>query len=149
MWTRSTSTFLNNSEIQHVLDAVRLVENKTSGEIRICIEKKCAYVDATDRARELFYQLQMQKTHHRNAVIIYIAYQDQDFAIYADIGAFKAIEPHFWQQAVRDLAKQFGSKNYLHGLIYCVEQIGNALSIHFPLQGEAKNELPDDIIFGN
>ncbi|MER3464438.1 MAG: hypothetical protein C4329_08545, partial [Chitinophagaceae bacterium] len=78
--------FLNESERASVLEAIRSAEKQTSGEVRVFLESKCRYVDAIDRAQELFMQLQMQQTAERNGVIVYVAVKDRQAAVFGDEG---------------------------------------------------------------
>ena len=49
--------FFSESEKQKILEAVRQVEQRTSGEVRVFVESKCRFVDALDRAAEVFFLL--------------------------------------------------------------------------------------------
>lgn len=148
MFSKKLSHFFNTEQTQRIYDCIRTQENKTSGEIRLCIETRCKYVDPLDRVRELFYQLKMYKTENRNAVLIYIAYKDRDFALFGDGGIYSKVEPSFWKQESNTLATYFSSGNYEQGIIHTITQVGNTLAIHFPASSQHKNELPDEIVFG-
>ena len=65
--------FFTAEEQQLITDAIQNAERMTSGEVRVFVESKCSYMDAIDRAAELFFQLEMQKTDDRNAVLVYVA----------------------------------------------------------------------------
>ena len=56
-----------------IVAAIKQAEKQTSGEVRVFIESKCSYVNAIDRAKELFEKLDMHKTEERNAVIVVFA----------------------------------------------------------------------------
>ena len=57
-------------------EAIQEAEKNTSGEVRVFVERKCKYVDPVDRAKEIFFNLKMDKTKDRNAVLLYIAMDD-------------------------------------------------------------------------
>lgn len=141
-------TFFTKSENDTLLECVRQNESGTSGEIRIFVEGKCEYVNPIERAQKLFVQYKMYETEHRNAVLIYIAYRDQDFAILGDKEIFAKAPSDFWQVESKRLARAFREENYLGGLMECIQAVGNMLTIHFPFHGENRNELPDELIFG-
>ena len=45
---------------------------------------------------------------------------------------------------------EFHANHYAVGIATVVTEIGEALKTHFPYQGTTdKNELPDDIVFGD
>ena len=77
--------FLTASEERDIVEAIRLAELNTSGEIKVHIEKT-ANGDATNRALEVFHTLKMDNTKLQNAVLIYVAIEDKNFVIYGDIG---------------------------------------------------------------
>ena len=86
--------FFSAEEIRKLEDAIREAELKTSGEIRVHLEKKCKG-DVLNRAAEVFSHLQMQKTKLRNGVLFYLAYESHKFDVPAlaimlsSIGAVK------------------------------------------------------------
>ena len=135
---------------QKVVDCIQQAEARTSGEIRIFIEGRCGYVNAIDRAREIFASLGMEKTQARNAVIIYIALNDRQFALFGDQAIYeKAGGPIFWEKAAAKLAGHLKRNEVADGLCHCITELGNALATHFPPDPAIKkNELPDEIVFG-
>jgi uncharacterized membrane protein len=140
--------FLTKEEIERITNAIRSEEATTNGEIRLCIESRCKYTDPMDKVRELFCQLKMNNTENRNAVLIYIAYKDKDFALFADKGIYEKVDTTFWQQETKRLSYHFHLHHYADGLIKCIDQVGKQLQQHYPQVGIKKNELPDDIVFG-
>jgi uncharacterized membrane protein len=135
---------------QKVVACIQQAEARTSGEIRIFMEGRCAYVNAIDRAREIFASLGMEKTQARNAVIIYIALNDRQFALFGDSAIYeKAGGPVFWEKAAAKLASHLKRNEVADGLCNCINELGNALATHFPPDPAInKNELPDEIVFG-
>ena len=133
-----------------IVEAIRLAEKETSGEIRIYVEAKNAYVDAIDRAAEIFFKLKMQETHHRNAVLLYIAMDHHELALFADEGIYQKAGAAYWDAAVKNMIAQFTKDNISNGIEQCIKQIGETLKEKFPyIPTEDKNELPDDMVFGN
>ncbi len=143
-------SIFTESESQAVVAAIREAEQKTSGEIRVFIERRCKYVDAIDRAKQLFDNLEMEKTELRNGVLFYLAADDHQIAIYADEGIHKATGVQYWRDTLDHAIGKIKSENLVSGICHSITEIGNALHSHFPYQKDTdKNELPDDIIFGN
>ena len=136
-------------EIAKLKLAIAAAEKSTSGEIRVYIESRCRYVEATDRAAELFFQLKMQETVARNGVLIYLATEDRQLAIWGDQGVHERLGNEYWQQRIEEMLNSIKQLDYLSGITYCIEQVGNALSTHFPYQRATdQNELSDEILFG-
>ena len=136
-------------ENERIVEAIRLAEQKTSGEIRIYIESRCRFVDPLDRAAEVFWNLKMDHTVYRNSVLLYVAVKDHQFAIYADKGIHERLGNDFWQTEVAAMSHHFRQHHYLEAILLVIRDIGEALHAHFPYDPTAdKNELPDDIVFG-
>lgn len=136
-------------DIDRLKLAIASAEKSTSGEIRVFVESKCRYVEATDRAAELFLQLKMQETEARNGVLIYLATIDQQLAIWGDQGIHNRLGDHYWRQRIHEMISTFNNKDYIAGLITCIGQVGIALTTHFPYQRDVdQNELSDEIMFG-
>lgn len=145
----SPKPLLSDAQQTELLQAIRLAEQQTSGEIRVFLERRCRYVDATDRAAEVFFSHGMQQTTQRNAVLIYLATQDHQVAIWGDQGIHEKLGPRYWQERVQEMLQLFSKEDYLQGLLGCVEATGQALRQHFPYDRSTdRNELSDDILFG-
>ncbi len=141
--------FFSPGEKAKVIEAIRAAEQRTSGEIRIFIESRCRFVDPLDRAAELFWSLQMDRTKDHNAVLIYLAMRDHQVAIYADKGIHEKVGQLFWRKEVIAMTTHFREHHYADALLEVIRDVGEALYIHFPFDRNTdKNELPDDIVFG-
>lgn len=129
--------------------AIRSAEKMTSGEIRVFTERRCSYLDAVDRAAELFANLSMHKTRQRNAVLVYWAVQDRQVAIYADQGIHERLGQSFWEERVSLMMEHFRSNDPALALEGCVRTVAEALQKHFPYDPNSdQNELSDAMIIG-
>lgn len=141
--------FFTAEEKQKVVEAIQKSEQRTSGEVRVFIESRCRYVNAIDRAAELFFQLGMDKTAERNGTIVYVAIKDRQAAVFGDEGIHQRVAQKYWEDEVNKMMVCFKQANLADGLIQCVTDIGEVLYQNFPYNRETdKNELPDDIVFG-
>ena len=141
--------FFSSEERQQVVDAIQQAEQRTSGEVRVFVESRCRYVDALDRAVEIFHNLKMEQTQDRNAVLLYVAIKDRQLAVYGDEGIHQKLGDVYWNQQVTKMIKEFNRENYAEGISKVVLNIGEALQSNFPYNKDTdKNELPDDIVFG-
>ena len=142
--------FFSKEENEKIVLSIQDAERQTSGEIRLFVEGHCKYVDPLDRAAEIFANLQMEKTELRNGVLFYVAVKDKQLAIFADSGIHAAAGDKFWKETVRQILSVFSKESVVAGIVATVSKIGDALKSHFPYDKEVdKNELPDEIIFGN
>jgi uncharacterized membrane protein len=140
--------FLQSEEVAEILQHIKLAEEKTSGEIRIFIESRCKWVDTLRRAEEVFLQLKMSKTENHNAVLIYIAFKDREFALYGDSNCVQEFPSAFWKKTAKQLSTLFFKQQYKQGIISTILEIEQQLTTYFPSKGGRKNELPDEIVFG-
>ncbi|MBA3829062.1 MAG: TPM domain-containing protein [Taibaiella sp.] len=142
---------LLDEDAQHqIVATIKSAESNTTGEIRVFVEHKCSYMDAMDRAKELFARLNMAKTHSRNAVIVYIALTDRQYALFGDVEIYqKAGGPVFWEKAASKLKAHLRDGRLTEGMCDCINELGMALAMHFPYDASIpRNELPDEIVFG-
>jgi uncharacterized membrane protein len=150
IWRKKPASHFSSEEQKAIVDEIKKVETRTSGEVRVYIENRCRFVDPLDRAAEIFFGLKMEATLHRNAVLVYVAMKDKQFAIFADEGIYQALGAKYWNEEARKMLMAFKSESDANGLVNVLEDIGDALHEHFPyIESEDKNELPDDIVFGN
>lgn len=146
---RKKNRFFTPDQSRLITDAIRAAEQRTSGEVRVFVENRCSYMDALDRAAEIFFNLKMDKTRDRNGVLIYLAVKDRQLAVFGDEGIHQKVGTDFWKQEVQKMISSFNNENYTDGLIQVIGDIGEALQSHFPYEKSTdKNELPDDIVFG-
>lgn len=141
--------FFTEEEKLQIIEAVRNAEKSTSGEVRVFVESRCSYMDAIDRAKEIFVELKMNDTVDRNAVLVYIALKDHQLAIFGDEGIHSKLGNDYWNAEVKKMISNFNKENYGEGIKEVVADIGDALTQLFPYNNDTdKNELPDDIVFG-
>ena len=117
--------------------------------MRVFIENRCKFVNPLDRAAEIFFNLKMDATIDHNAVLVYLAMKDRQFAVFADQGIYTALGKEYWNKEANQMVQAFKQESYAAGLVTVINHIGQALHEHFPYDHAAdKNELPDDIVFG-
>ncbi|MEO6612207.1 MAG: TPM domain-containing protein [Chitinophagaceae bacterium] len=145
---RRKKKFFSDEEQRLIVSAIQKAERATSGEVRVFVESRCSYMDALDRAVELFAQMGMQATEERNGVLVYVAIKDQQFAVFGDEGIHRKVGPDYWNTEVIKMMRDFNRENYALGIAGCIEDIGHALQQFFPYTESDKNELSDDIQFG-
>lgn len=136
--------FLSEEEEAEVVDAIRRAEKKTSGEIRVHIEKT-SKGEIWDRAMEVFHLLKMDNTKEDNGVLIYVAIDDRKFIIYGDKGINAVVPKDFWETTKDAIATEFKKGNFKQGLINGILRAGHELQEHFPWEEGNTNELSDKI----
>lgn len=137
--------FLTAKEEEEVVEAIRMAEKETSGEIRVHIEKSHGTQDIFERAMEVFHLLKMDNTKQENGVLIYVAIEDRDFVIYGDKGINNVVPNDFWESTKDAIVAQFKAGNYKQGLIDGITKAGEQLNRHFPWNEDNTNELSNTI----
>ena len=140
--------FLSSDDELAIVQAIQEAEKKTSGEVRVHIEKKCPKKDPIKRAISLFQKLGMHKTDLRNGVIVYVATEDHLLAIWGDEGIHANVGQEFWESTLVTLQEDFKTNQIKNGLSKALIDIGEKLQQHFPYQKDDKNELDDSISYG-
>ncbi|MEH6659655.1 TPM domain-containing protein [Leeuwenhoekiella marinoflava] len=136
--------FLNTEEEQDVVEAIRQAELKTSGEIRVHLERQCEG-EALERAKLLFHQLKMDNTKAENGVLIYVAIDAKKFAICGDRGINKVVPEGFWQSTKDLMQTEFKNRKFKSGLVKGIISAGEQLAHFFPWDEDDINELSDEI----
>lgn len=136
----------NSEEEERLTHAINVAENRTSGEIRLCIEKKCAG-EVIEQATKRFTQLDMHKTALKNGILIYLALDDHKFAIIGDAGIDKKVPKGFWQETKDVMVGYFKQGQLVDGLVAGIDRAGKQLKTFFPRSDDDINELPDDIAY--
>lgn len=139
--------FLSAQQEEEIVEAIRLAESKTSGEIRVHIEQQCD-IDVYERALEVFHVLKMDNTKHQNGVLIYVAVDNKAFVIFGDQGINNSVTADFWNSTRDKIATQFKSANFTQGLIDGISEAGKVLSKYFPWEHGDLNELANTISKG-
>jgi len=139
--------FLTYEEEQEIVEAIRVAEKETSGEIRVHIEKTTS-MDPFDRAMEVFHLLKMDQTQLKNGVLIYVAVKDHTFIICGDKGINDVVAPDFWDSTKDIMAAHFKNGNFKQGLIDGIARAGEQLSNYFPWEHGDTNELSNEISKG-
>ena len=139
--------FLSKQDEVEIVEAIRIAEKNTSGEIRVHIEKKTS-MPPIDRAVEVFHELKMTETEDRNGVIIYVAVKSKQFAIYGDHGINEKVAPNFWNSTKDIMLNHFKNGNNKQALVDGILKAGEQLKQHFPYQDNDVDELSNEISKG-
>ncbi len=139
--------FLTRQEEQEIVEAIRIAESHTSGEIRVHIEATSP-IPHFDRAKEVFHQLNMDATSLKNGVLFYFAVIDKNFIICGDKGINDVVSDDFWDCTKDVMASHFKNQNFKQGIVDGILRAGEQLKKHFPVSENDINELSNEISKG-
>ena len=144
----SASSIFFESEKELIKQVIADAEKNTSGEIRVHIDNFCLG-NPVRKAIRVFKRLKMYETAERNAVLIYVSIKNHKLAIVGDVGIDEKVPEGFWDDEKNLMINYFKEGNYAKGLEEGIRLVGEQLKLYFPAQEADKNELSDDISFGN
>jgi len=105
-----------------------------------------AAAEPVPAAQKTFLKLGMDKTKHRNAVLIFVAPVSHTFAVIGDVAVHQKCGDSFWTELAAAMTGHFKRGEFTAGLVHGVERAGALLAAHFPHQGGDQNELPNQVI---
>jgi uncharacterized membrane protein len=143
-----TKEFLSKLEHDRIIRAIQEAETKTSGEIRVYIQRGNLNGDALAAAQKKFHKLGMHRTGERNGVLIFVAPRAHKFAVVGDKTIHEKCGEQFWLRVVEAMRAHFRNEKFSDALVEAIEEVGKVLAAHFPRKGIAGNELPDQIVEG-
>ena len=143
-----TREFLSKLEHDRIVQTIREAESKTSGEIRVFIQRGKLKSDPLAAAQKKFRQLRMHKARESNAVLIFVAPRAHKFAVIGDKAIHEKCGDEFWQRVVTRMRTHFQNENFSDALVEAIKEIGSVLASHFPKTLGNADELPDDVIEG-
>jgi len=143
-----TKEFLSKLEHDRIVQAIREAESKTSGEIRVFVQRGNLDVDPVPVAQKKFQRLGMDKTRERNAVLIFVAPRARKFAVIGDEAINQECGEAYWRSIVDLMREHFRNERFSEAIVEAIGEIGRVLSRRFPRTSTSGNELPDDVVEG-
>src|SRR5579864_8521303 len=141
-----TKEFLGKLEHDQIVHAIRDVESKTSGEIRVFIQRGKLDVDPLIAAQKKFHRLGMHKMPERNAILIFVAPRVHKFAVVGDKAIHEKCGEAFWHQLIEQMREHFRNEKFSRALVEAIEEIGKALASHFPKRSTPAGELSNEVV---
>jgi hypothetical protein len=127
-------------------------ESAHAGEIRFVIECGLGITPlfkgfcTRERSIDVFSQLRMWDTDHRNGVLIYLLLADHSVEIVADRGVHPKIGTPEWEKICRDMETEFRQGRYESGAVAGIKAITHHLTQHFPALGPPRNALINKVV---
>jgi uncharacterized membrane protein len=141
-----TKEFVGKLNHDRIVGAIREAEAKTSGQIRVYLQRGELKMDPLIAAQKRFKTLKMEKTRYRNAVLIFVAPRAHKFAVIGDEAIHQKCGDALWQDVVQKMREHFRSERFSEAIVEAIQDIGAVLAEHFPGTGDGANELPDEVI---
>ncbi len=143
-----TEDFLGKLAHDRIVEAIAEAEKKTSGEIRVYVDRGNPTEAPLVAAERQFQKMGMEKTRDRNAVLIYVAPRPQKFAVCGDLAVDEKCGPDYWNELVAGMRDRLRSGDFTGALVEAITRCGELLALHFPRRADDQNELPDHPVEG-
>ena len=122
-------------ELDHdrISQAIAEAEKHTTGEIHVYVSHRKVH-DPRHAAVHQFAKMGLDKTKHRNAVLIFIAPESQNFAVIGDEAVHAKCGEGFWAEVVGAMRDYFRQGKFTEGVVHGISAVGKLLAEHFPAQ---------------
>ena len=127
-----------------IVAAIGEAERATSGQIRVLVARHSTRHPVAAAQRH-FTRLGMEKTRHRNGVLVFVAPRSRNFAVIGDRAVHEKCGDLFWTELVAAMGAYFRKGEFTEGLVHGIERAGRLLAEHFPAEPGGANELPDAV----
>lgn len=131
-----------------LMRAIAAAEAGNRGEVRLHVEPHCPREDALTRAAEIFRELGMEDTAADTGVLLYVATEDRECAVFAGEGIHGKEEPAFWQGVADAVANGYRRNDPVPGFEMALLRIGALLRQVVPGDDTEGNELTDAVSMG-
>jgi len=112
---------------------------------RLIVPKKVMEEKVNQRAVRYFMESGVYRTKDRTGILIFISQLERRVELLADQGISEKIPQEKWDSIVQHIIAGIRSNQLIKHLGEAIEECGNLLSEHFPIQADDINELKDDI----
>jgi len=112
---------------------------------RLIVPKKILIQKVQERATRYFMESGVYNTKDRTGILIFISILERRVELLADSGINAKIPQEKWQSIVDNIIKGIKQKDIATHLTNSINECGDLLVEHFPIQADDKNELTDAI----
>ena len=138
---------LRTIDQKQVKAAIEKAEQETSGEI--CVSVAPLFWGSVEKAADkAFVRMGMTRTAQRNGVLFFVVPSRRKFVVLGDRAIHEKVGQDFWERVASLLSEKFHEGDFTGGLVRGIEEVGRQLSMHFPYVASDRNELSNDVDFG-
>lgn len=133
-------SFFAKIDEPRVVEAIRLAELRSRGEIRIHVTGKTVG-DVMKDATAAFERLGMTRTAERNGILVFVAPSSHNFAVLGDSGITTKVGTTPLDEMAAAMSGAFREGRFTDGLVAVVEKAGDLLAAHYPrLEGSGDSD---------
>lgn len=129
--------FLSREERDAIVAAIQEAQAKTSGEIRVHLDRRCK-IDAEEAARRVFHRHGLHLLGEKHGVLIYLSPRDRKFAVIGDAGIHQKVEDGYWGRLRDRMRERFSKEEFGAGIVEAIQDVGARLAQAYPRKEAAR-----------
>lgn len=141
--------YLSEEDLKSISAKIGEIEKITSGELIITLKEKRNLLEKHKSVHKLaekeFVSAKIGKTKGSTGILFFIIFNVKGFSILADKGINEKVDQSVWDEIAKNMSLHFKQENFCAGILDGIEQTGNILAVHFPIQPGDVNELPNEV----
>lgn len=98
------------------------------------------------RAQLEFYTNRIHRTQGNTGILLFVSVMEKKAVILADEGIAKKLPPGTWDDMLAELRSHLHKGRWGPGFQKAIQDCGQLLKTHFPINGEVENELKNHLI---
>ncbi len=118
----------------------------TSSSIFPFLPKKFKKSLVKKTALKKFFELGLDRTEDRLGIMFFVSAKERQVEIIADEGICKKVSNDFWQEIVSEFIAFVKKGEFAEGYKNAIQKCSAKLIEQFPIKGDDKNELSDEVI---
>jgi uncharacterized membrane protein len=138
--------FLTPDESRAVERAIAEAERNTSAEVKLVVVRHC-WDSIQAKAARIFTSMGLDKTRHRNCVMIMLITTNREFLVYGDAGIHEKVGQAFWDDVRSTIMNELRQGHMGDGLCAGIRKIGARLSAHFAYQADDIDEISNEVAY--
>jgi uncharacterized membrane protein len=143
----SAARRVHGIDVARIEAAIRQAEERTSGEIRVAVSRFYFWGDVRFAAQGAFSRLHMERTRHRNGVLIFVAPRRRQFVVLGDVGIHARAGEAAWAAIAGVMGAEIQRGDLTAGLERGIAEIGERLAKYFPPDSSRDaNELSNELV---
>jgi len=143
----SAARRVHGIDVARVEAAIRQAEERTSGEIRVAVSRFYFWGDVRFAAEGAFSRLHMERTRHRNGVLIFVAPRRRQFVVLGDVGIHARAGEAAWATITAAMGAEIRRGDLTAGLERGIAEVGERLAQYFPPDSSRDaNELSNELV---
>ena len=95
---------------------------------------------------EQFFRQQLHETRARNAILIFVSWDEKYVTIVADKGINEQVQQSDWDDLISGFVNAIKADDMANGFLSIIGGAGDLLINHFPVESPKTDELPNHLI---